>query len=112
MADLPSQLLVHTVDVQTLTGSGAYGDVFAATVTVPAWIEEKRRLVRNTLGDQVVSEATIRTAVAHADLFSPGSLVTLHTELSNVALRSSRVISEAFHTDGGAGAWQHLEVTV
>ena len=112
MADLPSQILVHTVDVQTLTGSGAYGDVFATVEVVPAWIEEKRRLVRNTLGDQVVSEATIRVGLEDAALFTPGSLVTLHTEVSNGPLRSSRVISEAFHTDGGMGAWQHVEVTV
>lgn len=112
MADLPPELLVHSVAVQPLTGTGAYGDAFADPVEFPAWIEEKRRLVRDQNGAQVVSEATFRTSLEHAVHTPPGSLVVLHTELSGVPLRSSRVISQAFHTDGGLGAWQHLEVVV
>ena len=112
MAELPEAFLAHRVVVEPLAGAGAYGERFQEPVEVPAWVEEKRRLARNPDGTETVSEATIRTLLEYAAHFPPGSYVTIHTELGGVPLRRSRLISTAYHTDGGLGGWQHLEVTV
>lgn len=42
---LPTALLPHTVTVRPYAGAGPYGDVFADSVTVPALVEDRRRLV-------------------------------------------------------------------
>ena len=47
MGDL-DDFYVHTLTVHTLTGTGAMGDVFAAPVTVPGWLEDKRRRADTT----------------------------------------------------------------
>lgn len=111
MAELPATFYVHKVKVQTLSGSGAYGDQFAAAVEVPAWIEETRRVVRGADGAETLSEATIRLPLSQRSSFTTGSLVELHTELAGPT-ETARVISTKVHSDGGLGAWQHLEVAV
>lgn len=73
---------VHTLTVETFTGTNGYGeDTFAAPfiITPPegCFIEPKRRLVRSSTGEQVISETTVYTYPANAALFKPGSRVTL-----------------------------------
>lgn len=52
-------LLKQQVTVQTYAGDGATGPVYAPPVTVWAMIDRTRRLVRDTAGREVVSEATL-----------------------------------------------------
>ena len=106
MAELPPAFLVHTIIVETRTGAGAYGDVFRPPVEIPAWVESTHQLVRGTNGREVVSTATVRTLLEHEQLFTPGSLVTVPNG------RQAPVIAVSRHSDGGLGAWQHLEVNV
>ena len=112
MAEIPERFLVHRVTVEPLSGTGAYGERFLDPVEMPAWVDEKRRMVMGADGRETVSEATIRTSLDYAEHFLPGSYVTIHTELSGVPLRRTRQIAVAYRTDGGMGGWQHLEVTI
>lgn len=107
MAEIPLQYLVHTVDVDPYTGSGAYGDVYDPTVMgVPCFADDKRQLIRNADGQEVVSETTLYLRLAHEASFPPGSRVTVPSG------RQAVVIKTAARTDGDIGAWQHLEVSL
>ena len=98
--------LVHQVTVEPYTGSGAYGPQYGAPVVRACMVDEKRKLVRAGNGDEVVSEASIYLRRAFLADFKPESKVTLPSG------RSSTVITCADRSDGGRGAWQHLEVTL
>ncbi len=52
-------MLKDQVSVTTRTGEGAYGPTFAATLIVLCNVDETRRLVRDSAGDEAVSEATL-----------------------------------------------------
>lgn len=47
------------VVVEALVGQGPYGPVYAVPVSVPAVVDQKRRLVRDRHGAEVVSETTV-----------------------------------------------------
>ncbi len=60
MVSLPRVLTPHTVTVEDKTGDGAYGPVFAAARTVRRCrVEDKRSLVRDSDGQEVVSMARL-----------------------------------------------------
>ena len=109
MSHLPLSAQPHTVSVETLTGSGANGPVFAAAVGVRCWRERKRRLVLTAAGQQVVSDTLLLTTGILADgtqgdplvLFAEGSRVDGHP-----------VVAVIHHDDGDMGAWQHTEVSL
>ena len=75
MGDLDG-FYVHTVSVETKTGTGAYGDVYAAPVNVACWLEPKRRLVRNRDGQEILSSSFLSCPVTEASRFEPDSKVT------------------------------------
>lgn len=75
MSDL-EDFYVHTVSVETKAGTGAYGDVYAAPVDVPCWLEPKRRLVRNKDGQEVLSTSFLSCDIAHSSTFTPDSKVS------------------------------------
>lgn len=84
MSDELADFYVHTVTVETLTGTDGYGrDIFAAPVDLtPAsdtgcFVEYKRRMVRDKDGVEVVLESTLATYPAAHPLFTPGSRVTI-----------------------------------
>ena len=89
-------LLKDLVTVETYSGEGAYGPVFAASVTVKVNVDQTRRLVRNTAGDEVVSEATLAVHPAPRDEATRALLdaTTLFTPESRVTIggRAARVI--------------------
>lgn len=106
MAEIPAFLLRHTVDVDPFLGTGATGDLYAPTVpAVRCFRDDKRQLVRNNEGVEVVSETTLYLRLKHEDDFPPSSRVTLPK-------RVATVISCTPRDDGGLGAWQHLEVAL
>lgn len=88
-------LLKDLVTVETYSGEGAYGPGFAAPVTVKVNVDQTRRLVRNTAGDEVVSEATLNIhpqprdeatgeLLDAATLFFPESRVTIDGRAARV----------------------------
>lgn len=94
---------VHTVTVETKTGSGAYGDVYAAPVDVPCWLEPKRRLVRGKDGQEVLSSSFLSCDVVHAAVFTPDTRVT-HDG------KTAYVIGVNTFTSGPLGLPDHLEI--
>ena len=102
MGDL-DDFYVHTLTVETLTGTGAMGDVFAAPVTVPGWLEDKRRIVRDKNGQEVVSSSFFSCDNAHLPKFTPDSKVTIDG-------RTAFVIGVANYTSGALDLPDHLEI--
>ena len=100
MADLPLEFQPHTITVQTRTGETGAGPTYAAAREARCMIDAKVRLVRNQLGDQVVSSTTLLTTADPA-WFTPGST----TDRGTVIIASTR-------DDGGMGGWCHLEVAL
>lgn len=96
---------VHTVDVQTLTGAGAYGDIYADPVTdVPCLIEDTIRLVNDSQGNEVTSNTTLFAGLEQTTLFTPGSKVVLPS-------RTARVITTGVHDSGALQlGLDHVEI--
>jgi hypothetical protein len=89
-----SDFATTTVTVHTRTGSGSNGDVFAASVSVTGYLEDGRRLVRNSAGEQVVSEATLFTDPSTVATFTVDSKVDLPTRTARVILAKPRLIGD------------------
>lgn len=75
-ADELDEFWVHTITVKTRTGGGSLGPTYTPPAAVTCFVEDKRRLVRNADGAQVVSETTIYAPTGTTAL-APESLVTL-----------------------------------
>lgn len=98
-----------TVTVEAYSGSGAYGDVYAAPAAVtPCVVEHTRRRVRtqsqDTAGEEVISETTVwcppgTTAPAGSRITLPGGRVT-------------RVIVAAELTAAGWDLPEHVELAL
>ncbi|RLV56058.1 hypothetical protein D9V41_09220 [Aeromicrobium phragmitis] len=106
MAEIPLSYLYAKVEVEPYAGTGAYGDTYEASRTRPCAIEDRRQLVRDNDGREVISETTLTIRREHLADFPPGSRV--HTHHGRVAY----VIVAAEHRDGGRGAWQHGTVNL
>lgn len=114
MADLPLALQPHTVTVRAYLGSSAGGATYGDPVAVRCFADAKRRLIIASSGQQVTATATLHTTgftpdtgarVDPALLFPIGSLVDSPSGKGRVEALSA-------HTDGGRGAWQHVEVSL
>lgn len=102
------EFYVHTVTVETFQGtSGSGTDLFSAPaiLTNGCFIEPKRRLVRDSTGEQVVSETTVYTYPTNAALFTPNSRVTVN---GNVA----RVITVAPFDSGDLDLPDHVVINL
>lgn len=106
MAEIPGRLLVHRVTVKPFEATTAYGPRYETARERRAMVDETRKLVRGSDGAEVVSEATVFLRRQYLVDFPPESLVTLPSG------RTATVITAADRSDGGLGAWQHLEVTL
>ncbi|MGW4411162.1 hypothetical protein ACWEJ6_44525 [Nonomuraea sp. NPDC004702] len=101
MGTLPAWLLRHQVYVEALEGEGPYGPEFADQVVERGFIAEKRRLVRDAEGAEVVSETTV---IMRLDAICPaGSRVTVNG-------RTTYAIVSARQDGGGLPTPDHLEV--
>jgi hypothetical protein len=98
-----SMFFVHTASVETLAGSGAYGDVYAAPVTVPCFADDGNHLVRATTGEEVVSSTAIYAPIANQSAFTVNTRVTVNG-------RVATVISVNARTSGALGLPDHVEV--
>jgi hypothetical protein len=97
------RFFVHTVTVETRTGTGAAGDVYAAPVTVAGFLEGKVQLVRDSTGQEVTANSTLYCAVADGARFTPDTKVT-------TGGRISRVISQNINDAPGLNLPDHAEI--
>lgn len=99
--------LKDRVIVETYDGEGGTGPVYAPARTVRCEVDETRRLVRDSNGDETVSEATLvlhpRTRITvdddgivgtvdPLDLFRPESTVTINGRASRVLAAKARTM--------------------
>ena len=105
---LAALLRGDTVSVTSYGGETAYGPGYGPAVDVTCRVEYGRKLVRNTAGDEVVSESTIYVlptlpdGTKAVDVFAVESLVTHEG-------RTATVIGAAPHR--GMGDTVYVEVT-
>lgn len=104
MSAIPRFLLRHTVQVEPLVGEGPFGPLFGSPVTVRCFRDDKRRLVRDASGTEVVSETTLYMRLS--ETCPVNSRVTLDDG------RVSTVITAARRDGGGWPTPDHLEVTL
>jgi hypothetical protein len=94
-----------TLPIETFRGIGAGGrEVYDGPVDIDCIVEDGRKLVRASNGDQVVSETTLYTDLVNAAAFTTDSKVTLPT-------RTARVILAKPHAIGDPDV-DHLEVVL
>lgn len=106
---IPASLLRRMgwdITVEPFAGSGAHGPTFGAPVAVRCLMDAKRRRVRDTEGDEVVSETTVRVRLDHVDHFPTGSRVTLPDGTTPT------VITTARHDGRRMPVPSHLEVSL
>ena len=77
-------LFRDTVSVETYSGDSAYGPIYVASADVLCRVSATRQLVRNSAGDEVVSEVTVYVQPADEAKFTPESRVTIAGRVSTV----------------------------
>lgn len=102
MGSVPAWLLRHQVLVEPFEGSGPVGAEYGDQVPVRCFVAEKRQLVRDAQGAEVISETTV---IMPLDTVCPPE--------SKVTLPSGRVtyaITDAHEDGGGLPTPDHLQV--
>lgn len=106
MAELPRALLRHRVTAEANLGAGGYEDAYGPAVTVPCFRDGE---VRMTADGQLIDPVTLYCRLEWAEHLVPDSRVRWEGAAGNV---EAFVQAVAEHSDGGLGAWQHLEVVL
>lgn len=97
------EFYVHTVSVETHTGTGAFGDTYDTPADVNGFLEGKVQLVRGSDGQEIVSASTFYCAVADGARFTPDSRVM-------AGGREAYVISQNTNDAPGLGLPDHTAV--
>jgi hypothetical protein len=100
-----ARLFTQTVSVQTYEGEGSLGPVWAPAVDVACFVNDARKLVRNSAGDEVVSETTLYTPLSAYSSFTIQSRVTVNG-------RAANVITVYKRDSAGPASAHHVEVTL
>jgi hypothetical protein len=100
------EFYVHTAQVEMFVGTSGYGvDLYAAPVTIACYVDDARKLVRNSDGEQVVSESTLATYPVNAPVFEADSRVTIRGNASSV-------IKTAYADSGDLDLPDHVAVSL
>lgn len=70
------------------------GTSYAAPVVKSYFVEDGRKLVRASTGEQVVSETTLFPPIADVDLFTEGSKITVNGRACTVIIAKRRIIGD------------------
>jgi hypothetical protein len=99
--------LPHAITVRPYLGTGPYGDTYGDPVVIRrTYVEDRRRLVPSTDGDELISETTVHTG---PDEHIPvRSLVTIWAATPRE--RTGRVITSTLYDH--PATWSHLEVAL
>jgi hypothetical protein len=101
VVDLPGFLTPHTVTVEAYAGDGAYGPTYGAAVTSRAYVEDKRHLARDAMGNEVTA-ATLVWLPLDAGEVPPQSRMTVNGK--------ARTVITTSRFDFGGSTPNHLEV--
>ncbi len=104
---IPAVLLPHTITVRAYLGTGPYGDAYGDPVVIRrTFVEDRRRLIQSTSGEEVISETTVRTRPqVHIPVRSQ---VTVWQGTPHE--RTARVITANLFDH--PSSWSHLEVAL
>lgn len=104
MSALTPLMTMHSASVETLTGPSPTGDLFAAPVVVPGFLDDTQALAPAPGGTQLVSQTKFYAAADRAALFTPGSRVACNGRVMHV--------SDVHRRDGSGvfAAVAHVEV--
>jgi hypothetical protein len=105
-----ADLLNQTVTVETRTGAGAYGEVYAAPTDVSCFLSEVTRTVRDSKGTEVVSSTTLYAPLAAAPDPSPSAGQFAVGSRVTVAGRTAYVIQAARQNAAGPITIHHTSV--
>lgn len=86
--------LDELVLLETYLGDGARGPKYAVGFNITCFVEDSRRLVRASSGEEVISETTLYTDLANANDISPDSKVTVNGRTALVLLVKRHVIGD------------------
>lgn len=101
-----AEFYIHSATVEAYLGTNGLGvDTFSAPVVVLGFADNSRKLVRNSDGEQVISETTFYTYPSWAASFAPNSRVTIDGAVS-------RVIGVNSNTSGDLDLPDNLAVTL
>jgi hypothetical protein len=100
---IPPALLVHTVTVQPAAGESSTGQVYGDPFQLRCMAQGRRRMVRDSDGNEALSTLTLYAAPEDFDRITAGSQVTWHGGVSTV-------MAVVPHDSGGLGAPDHTEV--
>jgi hypothetical protein len=117
------EFFVHTAKVETYLGEGSNGSVYAAPVVLSpsstppngVFADDSRKLVRNSTGEQVISETTLYTSIDNVALFVEKSRVTMLNDPDGddiVPQRAALVIKVNANDSGGLDLPDHLAVSL
>ncbi|MEU4444895.1 hypothetical protein AB0K14_03220 [Actinosynnema sp. NPDC050801] len=104
---IPAVLLPHTITVRPYLGTGPYDDVYGDPVVIRrTFVEDRRRLVRSSTGEEVISETTVRARPR--EHIPVGSLVTVWAGTPHE--RTAHVITANLFDH--PSSWSHIEVSL
>lgn len=103
MADMLSMWWVHTVTVERYAGDGAEGPTWAPPETFRGFVNESRKLVRNTAAEQTLSTRQVFLPI-EAGRIPPMSRLTHEGD-------ARTVISSAERSAGALPVPAHVEVS-
>jgi hypothetical protein len=97
-----SAFFIHTASVETFTGTGAYGDTYAAAASVACFLDDGLVLVRTGTTQQLEQKSNLYAALSDAAKLVPDSRVTVNGRAA--------IVSAARRRDGGSlGLPDHVE---
>lgn len=100
---VPRRFLVHSVTVKPAAGETSTGQAYATPFPLQCFRQAKRRLVRDSDGNEVLSTLTLVAAPGQAATIPPGSQVTWSGG-------TTTVVASIDQDSGGLGAPDHTEV--
>ncbi|WP_219470820.1 hypothetical protein [Nonomuraea rhizosphaerae] len=103
MTAIPDWMFRHTATVKPLVGEGAYGPVYGQPEEHPCLADDKRQLVRDATGLEVVSDTTLY--FKPGVVCPPGSQVTVNG-------RTTTAITSLVRDGGGLPTPDHVEVAL
>ena len=99
-----AQMFTQTVSVETYTGSGEFGDVYASPVDVLGMLDDGLVLTKGPAGDLLTSSTVFYTYLENAPLFRPESRVSINGVTMQVEAAKPRQAAPMFRQ------LEHLEV--
>jgi hypothetical protein len=103
MGEIPPSLLVHTITIEPYAGTtGAGVKVYGTAYALAVFFDDKRRMVRDSTGSQILSEGTAYGSLDAS--VPPESRATLPDG------RTATVMAALRRDGGGLPTPDHLEI--